>query len=238
MKKYIVRAVCLAAVFLLLCSTAFAGQSVTLDKYGVSFTVPDGMEWVATDKADDYVDGLKAELEKEGAAGMIWGNSSAIMVGISSGSLYEKYSFSDKKDQQVLESAKEFLSQNGDGWDDDLFDYYATIYDSGNAKWCKIKKAEQVFFTVQGKCMVSFAGVNISDDEIEQFVDSFSFGKPSLWHKIKTAFSKVLGFIGELFGRDTSNDLSITLLCVSLFAVYGVLWAIVWLFKKIFIRKK
>ena len=105
-KKYIVRAVCLAAVFLLLCSTAFAGQSVTLDKYGVSFSVPDGMEWVATEKADDYVDGLKAELEKEGAAGMIWGNSSAIMVGISSGSLYEKYSFSDKKDQQVLESAR------------------------------------------------------------------------------------------------------------------------------------
>ncbi len=238
MKKYIVRAVCLAAVFLLLCSTAFAGQSVTLDKYGVSFTVPDGMDWVATDKADDYIDGLKAELEKEGAAGIIWGKSSGIMVGISSGSLYEKYSFSDKKDQQVLESAKEFLSQNGDGWDDDLFDYYATIYDSGNAKWCKIKKAEQVFFTVQGKCMVSFAGVNISDDEIEQFVDSFSFGKPSLWHRLKTFFARFLGYMGARIGDEISNNLLIALLCVSLFAVYCVFRAIVWLFKKIFIRKK
>ena len=78
----------------------------------------------------------------------------------------------------------------------------------------------------------------MSDDEIKQFVDSFSFGTPSLWHKIKTAFSKVLGFVGRIFGDEISNNLLITLLCVSIFAVYGVLWAIVWLFKKIFIRKK
>lgn len=69
MKKYIVRAVCLAAAFLLLCSTAFAGQTVTLDKYGVSFTVPDGFTWVKTEDAELLSDDVKKLLENDQAIG-------------------------------------------------------------------------------------------------------------------------------------------------------------------------
>ena len=69
MKKYIVRVVCLAAVFLLLCSTAFAGQSVTLDKYGVSFTVPDGLTWVKTEDAGLLSENIKKTLENDEAIG-------------------------------------------------------------------------------------------------------------------------------------------------------------------------
>ena len=62
-------AVCLAAAFLLLCSTAFAGQTVTLDKYGVSFTVPDGFTWVKTEDAELLSDDVKKLLENDQAIG-------------------------------------------------------------------------------------------------------------------------------------------------------------------------
>lgn len=58
-----------AAAFLLLCSTAFAGQTVTLDKYGVSFTVPDGFTWVKTEDAELLSDDVKKLLENDQAIG-------------------------------------------------------------------------------------------------------------------------------------------------------------------------
>lgn len=240
MKKYIVRAVCLAAVFLLLCSTAFAGQSVTLDKYGVSFSVPDGMEWVATEDADDYVDGLKSQLEEAGAVGVIASHSMlSILVRAGSGKAYEEFSFTNLKNDQIIEKTRAFLEKSGDVSALQSIE----VYDAGSAKWSKISYTSdginaELYHTVQGNTTILLYPYVVSDKAVAEVIDSFSFGKPSLWHKIKTAFSKVLGFVGRIFGDEISNNLLITLLCVSIFAVYGVLWAIVWLFKKIFIRKK
>ena len=69
MKKYIVRAVCLAAVFLLAFVPASASVRLSLKEYGLHFDVPDGLTWIYTEDAGILSDDAKNKLEIDSAIG-------------------------------------------------------------------------------------------------------------------------------------------------------------------------
>lgn len=161
MKKYVIRVVCLAAAFLLLCSAALADEIVTLDKYGICFTVPDGMEWFSTEDADGYADGLKAQLEEIYALGFIAVSpSSKLLIRASASKVYEAYSFASQKNDQIISNTHSLFEASGDGDSIKSVD----VYDAGAAKWAKVKYSmdaipNSVYITVQGKRLSPFTRI-------------------------------------------------------------------------------
>lgn len=134
MKKYIVRAVCLAAAFLLLCSTAFAGQTVTLDKYGVSFTVPDGFTWVKTEDAELLSDDVKKLLENDQAiGGMVKKNHDHLSLTIVEDEYINAINYDALSDEKLVALFDEPV-KNRSG----LEDMEASVYHGKNGRrWLK-----------------------------------------------------------------------------------------------------
>lgn len=236
MKKYVIRVVCLAAAFLLLCSAALADEIVTLDKYGICFTVPEGMEWISTEDADGYADGLKAQLEEIYASGFIAVSpSSELLIRASAGKVYEAYSFASQKNDQIISNIYSLFEASGDGDSIKSVD----VYDAGAAKWAKVKYSmdaitNSTYITVQGKTFVSVYPYSVSEDEATVILDSFTFKDA----KKKTFISRFIEYMRALISRELGISAAWVALSLACGCVSGLLYGLFSIIKKIFVRKK
>ncbi len=99
------KVLCCIFVCLLLCTTALAASSVTIEKYGVSFDVPEGMEWVETEDADEYSSGAKKLLEQYSAYGIVVKKASGIIVS-QLGSNYADYQYNSLRSRKSYQANK------------------------------------------------------------------------------------------------------------------------------------
>ena len=184
------KVLCCIFVCLLLCTTALAASSVTIEKYGVSFDVPEGMEWVETEDADEYVEGLKKILDEYSACGAVmkYGQGGLIVI-LSQGRAYSEYSFEGKKEEQILEYVETVFADDANTRGQLSF----SIYDAGYGKWCKMSAKNgdgktTGYCTVQGKIFMSLYADQISEEVTTAFIDSITFSKPTVWSKVKSFF--------------------------------------------------
>ncbi len=118
---------------------------------------------------------------------------------------FEQYDFSNMKSKDILSNYKKYIGLDLSSLGSSK-DYDVSIYDSGKVKWLKIDLSSEnyIFYcTIQGNKSASVlvypqAIKNIRD--VEKVIDSFSFGNPSLWDKIKSIAGKITDFGKSILG--------------------------------------
>lgn len=132
MKKYIVRAVCLAAVFLLAFVPASASVRLSLKEYGLHFDVPDGLTWIYTEDAGILSDDAKNKLEIDSAIGGLFAqNLNYCSVTLIQDDFFGAIDYAKLSDEKLIGMFADPIKKNS-GYDNMRTSVY---YDRNGKRW-------------------------------------------------------------------------------------------------------
>mgnify|MGYP004501900857 CR=1 FL=1 len=190
MKKYIVRAVCLAAVFLLACVPASASVQLLLKEYGLQFEVPEGYTWIYTDDAGILSSTAKKDLEAESAIGGLFSrgfqnlpNSAYCAVLVFQDELFGVIDYNKISDERFITLFTNEMVKQG------LEDVEVSLYYAQNGKrWVYIdmpwKLTSYVPFNAHvaffGDTAVAFLAYYVTKYQVESILDTVSYTAPEI----------------------------------------------------------
>lgn len=196
-------------MFILLCfsvTTCYANnKTIQLGDTGITCQIDSVYDVITSSNKKDYSQQIQSLVPSDNIMLCYSAVEGFFLVYYDQGKDFEQYDFSSKKSEDILANYKEYIGTDLSSLGLNK-DYDVSVYDSGKAKWIKIDFSSNnyIFYcTIQGNKSASImvypqAIKNIKS--IENVIDSFNFGNPSLWDRIKSIAGKITDFGKSILG--------------------------------------
>ena len=187
-----------------LTSSCFAeSKIVKLGETGITFEIDDSFEIITSSNKDEYSKEMQNAITSDKEMLVYSPQTGSFNVSYDQGKDLEKYDMSNKKSEDILSEHLDALAAVDEEYGDIWGDYEISVYDSGKYKWLKLDITSMklvVYTSYQGQNTVTvlFNRIGFDQKTIDSVIDSYSFGTPGIWSRIKSMARKITAF-GEKF---------------------------------------
>ena len=184
-------------------SAIAADKTVQLGETGISFQVDSVYDVITNRNKKDYSKEIQRQVNEDNEMLLYSDTHGSIFVMYDQGNDFLKYDMAGKKTEAIIESYAEYFKALESTFG--TTDYDISVYDSGQVKWAKVfvPSISLVWYiTCQGKRMVSVYYNWLAADnlKVQYMLDSFNFGSPSFWSKVKSLAGSITSFGRRLLG--------------------------------------